>query len=64
LSEAEAVKLLDDWFFNCSRSGGLVVNSLAVNRRSFGVRYSFFLALTLQRFDDSMLPAAGRKNVK
>jgi hypothetical protein len=28
----------------------------------FGIR--FFLALTLQRFDDSMLPAAGRKNVK
>jgi hypothetical protein len=60
LSEAEAVKLPEDWFFNCSR--GLVVSSLVVNRRSFGVR--FFLALTLQRFDDSMLPAAGRKNVK
>jgi hypothetical protein len=60
LIEAEAVKLLDDWFFNCSR--GLVVSWLVVNRRSLGIR--FFFALTLQRFDNSMLPAAGRKNVK
>jgi hypothetical protein len=54
LIEAEAVKLLDDWFFNCSR--GLVVSWLVVNRRSFGVRYSLlprFNPSTLRRFNAS-----------
>ena len=58
--EAEAVKLLDDWFFNCSR-GSLSVGLWSTDVH-FGIR--FFFALTLQRFDDSMLPAAGRKNVR